>query len=576
MTYPFSGPVQTRPINLLRLLFAALGLTALVLGYYGLAQLLAGGQLFGPQAWDILYADLQLFVLEMPTLEEGDTLTPTLQVARFAAPMVTIYALVEAGRLIFAIEVRRLRTRRARSHAIVCGQTVLAATVARRLRAAGEQVVLIQSAESHLLMRGRNTLRVIGDPSDPDVLRAAGVRRASFLYACTHDSATNTAIALAAGRSRRRTGVPLRVYSEISDPELCLTLQARYLGPARTYGANLDFFHADHVAARKLCLDSPLGKLPQGRPPPRVLVASLTDFGRALVVELARYWSGRALFPLPRLPVILIDPRASSLIRRLCDRYPFMEDVCEFEPHDIDLVTMLSRGWPSEPPERMFICDDDEERALMSALTAEWLPPNSSREIAVRLDRLAGLREVFEDRPGEHLDQFTRLRVFGVTQDAGDPALIQQDLVERLARVVHNNYLRAELSKVDRQERASLQPWESLPDSLRSANREQAEDFGRKLRLIGCVLAPRVGSVPEHQLTDLEIELLAHDEHERWFASHRSAGWRYGPQQIEAQRLHPGMVPWMQMPDHLREPNYRAIRAMPAILAEAGFRIVRL
>jgi hypothetical protein len=576
LTYPSSGSVQTRPVNLLRLLFAGLGLTALVLGYWGMAQLLAGGRLIGPQTWDILYADFQLFVLEMPTLNQGESLTPALQVARFAAPMVTIYALVEAGRLIFAVEVRRLRTRRARSHAIVCGQTVLAATVARRLRAAGQRVVLIHSAESRILVGGRNTLRVIGDPSDPDVLRAAGVRRASFLYACTHDSATNTAIALAAGRSRRRSGVPLRVYSEISDPELCLTLQARYLGPAQTRGANLDFFHADHVAARKVCLDSPLGELRPGGPPPRVLVAGLTDFGRALVVELARYWSGRALFPLPRLPLVLIDPRASSLIRRLCDRYPFMEDVCQFEPYDIDLVTMLSRGWPTDPPARMFICDDDEERALMSALTAEWLPPNSSREIAVRLDRLAVLREVFEDRPGDHLDQFTRLRVFGVTRDAGDPALIQQDLVERLARVVHNNYLRAELSKGDRQDRASLQPWESLPDSLRAANREQAEDFGRKLRLIGCVLAPRVGPVPEHQLTDFEVELLARDEHERWFASRRSAGWRYGPQQVESQRVHPGMLPWLQLPDQLREPNYRAIRAMPAILAEAGFRIVRL
>ncbi|GIH08694.1 hypothetical protein Rhe02_67610 [Rhizocola hellebori] len=575
MSYSPSGPGQPRRINLLRLLFAAFGLAALICGYWGIAQLVAPHDPFGQQRWNILYADLQLFVLETPQVPDGSSLSPAMEFARFAAPMVTIYALVEASRLIFSTEVRRLRTRRARSHAIVCGQTVFAATIARRLRAAGERVVLVQQAEPFLTGR-RRTLWVTGDPSDPLVLRAAGVRRASSLYACTHDSATNTAIALAAGRRRNPSRVPLRVYAQISDSDLCLTLQARYLGPAQTRGSRLDFFHADHVAARKLCLDRPLGDLISPTPP-RVLVAGLTTFGRALVIELARYWTGRAMFPLPRLSLMLVDPLASAVLEQLSSRYPFLADVADFEVHNDDLSSLLTRGWPTEPPDRIFICDDDGEKALKSALIAEWLPPNLPREIAVRLDRLAGLHDVFEDSLGAQFDQLTsRLRIFGVVQEAADPDLIQQDLVERLARVVHDTYLRAELSNSDREDRASLRPWELLPESLRCANRAQAEDFGRKLRLIGCVLAPRVGTTPEHQLTEPEIELLAQDEHERWLASRTLQGWRHGPEPEEERRLHPGMVPWAEMPDQLRQPNYRAIRSMPGILAAAGFRIVRL
>jgi TrkA-N domain/RyR domain len=542
----------------------------------GFAQLLAPGDPFGPKRWDIAYDDMQLFVLGSPPLDNGGPFPVALEFARFAAPMVTIYAVVEASRLIFAAELRRLRTRRARGHAIVCGQTVLAATIARRLRSAGERVVLVQEVEPSLPRRPRRGMWVVGDASDPDVLRAAGVQRASSLYACTHDSATNTAIALAAGRRRHAAHGLLRVYAEISDPDLCLTLQARYLGPPVAGRTQLDFFHADLVGARKLCLDRPLGEL--SGPPPRVLIAGMSTFGSALVVELARYWLGRAIHPLPRLPVMLVDPVATLSLRRLSDRYPFLADVCEFEVHDRNLYSLLDNLELDDSPDRMFICDDDEERVLKSALVAERLRRNPSREIVVRLDRLAELQDLFEEGGlGERFDQFTtRLRIFGATQAAGDPALIQRDLVERLARVVHDTYLRAELSNPDRGDRASLQPWESLPEALRAANRAQAEDFGRKLRLVGCTLVPRVGPTREHELTEPEIELLAQDEHQRWHADRLGRGWTFAPELDEAHRTHPGMVAWEELPDQLREPNFRAIRAMPGILAQAGFRIARL
>lgn len=569
-------PEQPRPISLLRIGFGLIGVFALVCGYVGLAELLETREGYGDRPLDIIYYDLQLFVLGSPPLDEGGPLPLTLDIARFAAPAVTIYALAEASRVIFSAEVRRLRTRRARAHAIVCGQTVIAATIARRLRATGEQVVIVQPTELDFMRRGWSSLWVIGDARDPDVLRAAGVRRASSLYACTDDSATNTAIALAAGRRRTASGPALRVYAEISDPDLCLTLQARYLGLTHPPGLRLDFFHVDQVAARRLCLDDPLGEL--GDAVPRVLIAGLTTFGCGLAVELAHYWRGLAVTPVQRLPLVLVDPNATDVMRQLCDRYPFLGDTCQLSAHDEDLVTLLQKGRMPEPPDRMFICDDDEEQALKSALIAERILRDPPKHIVVRLDRLAGLREAFEDDSGEHFDQLTsRLRIFGVTQAAGDPALIGQDLIERLAQVVHDQYLRTALANQDRQgDRASLQSWEALPEPFRAASRAQAEDFGRKLRLIGCLLSPRVGPADEHTLTGAEVDLLARGEHERWLAERAAQGWRFGHQVDEARKEHPGMVSWQELPPVLRQPNYHAIRAMPAILADAGFRIVRL
>lgn len=126
-------PLGMRSISLLRVGFALIGFTALICGYLGLAEHLESSQEFANDPWDLIYYDLQLFVLGSPPLDSGGQFPLTLQIARFAVPAVTIYALVEAGRLIFAAEARRLRTRMVRRHAIVCGDTMIAALLTRRM-----------------------------------------------------------------------------------------------------------------------------------------------------------------------------------------------------------------------------------------------------------------------------------------------------------------------------------------------------------------------------------------------------------------------------------------------------------
>ena len=150
---------------------------------------------------------------------DGGPYPLALNIARFGAPAVTVYALVEAGRLLFATELRRLRARNARGHVVVCGDTLVAGTLTRRLRAAGDRVVVGAAPTRWPAAAARRGCP--GDARDPDVLRAAGVGRARALYACTDDSAANTAIALAAARPRHGRP-PLAVYAQVADPELCL------------------------------------------------------------------------------------------------------------------------------------------------------------------------------------------------------------------------------------------------------------------------------------------------------------------------------------------------------------------
>jgi hypothetical protein len=566
-------------INALRLIFMGIGVGALILGYIGFGQLLRGSTTYGHRPLDLLYYDLQLFVLGADPLQEGLPVPLLVQIARFAAPAVTIYAFAATFRLLVAIELRRLQARRARGHVIVCGETMVAQTLVRRLRAAGRPVVEVRSDAIPPTVRPAVGLTVIGDARDPEVLAAAGVRRASMLYACTGDSAANSAIALAAGLRRAESAGALSVHANIRDPDLCLTLQARYLGLPHPAGLRLDFFNIDDLAARRLLADLPLEPVASeaGTRPPQVLIAGASGFGQAVIVEACRRW--RVDQPGgPRLPVTVVDLEASPVIEQLSRRYPFLRAVCELAAHDGELLPVLAGGQLRDAPDVALVCYDDEELALKTAMIAErfW---QGSRLIVVRLDQLAafhggryptGEDQFFGDSAG-------KLRVFGVIDAGADPELIGKDLIDRLARVIHDRYrIARHREPAPANNHRSLVDWDELPADLQRSNREQARDIGRKLRRIGCVLVPRVGDDGPGVLGTAELDQLARMEHERWRDEYEALGWQYGEQHDAARKLHPGLRDWSALPPPLRRRNHDAMVELPAILADAGFQIVRL
>ena len=94
------GPARTVRLGavLSRLTAVLVGAGALVFGFIGLREYLATQPDFPHGGFDLLYYDVQLFVLSSPPIDNGRDFPLLLQIARFAAPAVTVYALVEAGR----------------------------------------------------------------------------------------------------------------------------------------------------------------------------------------------------------------------------------------------------------------------------------------------------------------------------------------------------------------------------------------------------------------------------------------------------------------------------------------------
>ncbi len=146
--------------------------------------------------------------------------------------------------------------------------------------------------------------------------------------------------------------------------------------------------------------------------------------------------------------------------------------------------------------------------------------------------------------------------------------------VEQLARSIHHDYVVK--SQARGETGPSAVPWEELSDDLRQANVAQAADIGAKLEAVNAVAVPESATAPEFHFTDREVEDLAELEHERWMSERIARGWTYGANRDNERKIHPGLVDWSVLPEGEREKDRNAVRAIPGILRDAGYQILRL
>jgi hypothetical protein len=559
------------------LAFPLIAATALILGYLGLRQYLHGQKVYASDTWDLLYYDLQLLVLGPTPLQNGGDIPLSLQIARFMAPAVTVYAVIEAARVLFASELVRLRARGSRGHDVVCGNSLVSQALTDRLFEERRRVVRVLSGGEQAPRR-RRLLFLPGDPTNADVLRIAGLQRAKTLYVCSADAAQNLAVVLAAAEiRRRRRRAPLQVHVQVDDPELCLALQARRLGLPASDRLHVNFFNWHELGARTLLAERPPPAFADR--PTRVMVVGATWFGTALTVELARYWRLHHGQPARLLEVVVVDDDAAAAVVRLRRLYPFITAACLFTSYNRRVEALLDGDLPERSPDRVYLCCENEEVALKLALTMDHFWRRGPRSVMVRLSRLGGLEKAFHPPSANQLLDAVSdtLHFFDALQAGSDPRLVEDSLVERLARAIHEHYLTKRLAEgVALNATPAMREWSRLPDEMKAANRAQAADVGPKLQAIGCALAPNPIWGLSESLDDATVERLAVQEHVRWCADLTGRGWTYGSRRDDLARRHPDLVDWDQLPEPSREKDREAIRSLPHSLADAGFQIVRV
>lgn len=220
--------------------------------------------------------------------------------------------------------------------------------------------------------------------------------------------------------------------------------------------------------------------------------------------------------------------------------------------------------------------DDDLLRALL--LIPKYKHGSRSVDAIINMSMLRN-RKTFEKAALPSLQQLNLHVDAHVFAKILDRSRFLNIVVEKLRKTIHERYVKHQLSiKAKDLTHDSMKPWEVLDEKFKKSNLAQAEDIQAKLLRINCDFRHKEPLKPKnlHGFTNDEIEMLAELEHKRWRDERISAGWKYGKERDNQNKIHPDLIPWSHLKDDIRDYDRNAIREIPDILDEAGYEIYRL
>jgi hypothetical protein len=567
-------------------LIGLMWLLAIAMGYAGFARHFAAiGQT--RSFWDILYLTLQLF-----TLDSGAVSAPVsweLQVGRFLAPMMAVYTVIQAAASIFREQIQLFRLQFLKDHIIICGLGRKGYLLSQAFRSRGERVVVIEQDEGNDFLgqtRQHGVIVLMGNATDPGLLRRARVGRAKYVISVCGSDGANAEIAvnihkLVSGRKGKALSCLVHMY----DLQLYNMLREREMAMGEIDAFRLEFFNIFESGSRVLLQEYPPFRTDaEARSsPPHIVVVGVGRLGENIVVNSARAWWESQAKDVGRLRITLIDKQAGTKKESLCLRYPQLEEACELVPEPMDVSSpdferadFLFGNQGSPDIAIIYVCLDDDSNALSAALTLHQRLRALEIPIVVRMTHEAGLATLLQRRKVEH-DSFASLHAFGLLDCTCTPELISGCTYEILARAVHEQYVANERRKGSTQEtNPSMVSWEELPESLRESNRNHVEHIRIKLEAIGCDIAvTNEWEVLPFQFSPEEVELMARMEHERFVTERRKHGFTSAPDKDLDKKTSPVLVPWEELSEEEKEKDRNTVRQLSELLAKARFQVYR-
>jgi voltage-gated potassium channel Kch len=557
-------------------LLAGAWVLLLVLGVGGFVQQSRDLDL-GLNFLDHVYLTLQLAALDYKGASSA--INWRLQVARFAAPGIAAGTLLQSASVVFREQFTRWRSRRARGHTLVCGLGAVGTRLAEALVADGRRVIAVTpqpNVAGEVTVKRAGVPVVVGDPTDPLVLKVVRAERAARVVAVTDHDATNVAIAAAVSDLERPPGMaPLRCAVRLLDGELAHLLRSTELG--RTGGVRLEFFSVHERAAQALLDEHPIDAQPiedgHATDGAHLMVLGLGQLGRDLVVTAAQRWVERGV---GALPITLIDRQAHGRLHALRMRHPALRTKLDARCIALDIgapteaaVDEFERVLAEHPPSLVIVAFEDEALAWTSGLFVRRRVTRPV-DIVVRTDSDGGLGKHLHRALGER-GAYGRIVAFPFLERACTTDLIEGGVREQLARSLHSDHVARVGSGA-----ALHREWAQLSDAERESSRAAADAVVERLDAIGARLVPLAAwDLDREVFTPAEVEQLAAAEHARWKAEREAAGWTYGAVRDDVARHNPLLVDWDQLPDDARQHNRDAARALPALLARAGFEVAR-
>jgi voltage-gated potassium channel Kch len=569
---------------------------ALVLGYIGYSSYFqqARSNVPGDEATNFL--DWIYFSIILANFEWGAAKSATnawLNLARFLLPVLTAYTALKVFYLFFRREYLRAQLLLMRGHTVICGLSRKGLLLAESLREKGERVVVIEANPEHPDLdrcTQKGVITLIGDATEPDLLAKAKIQRAKTLVAVCSEDDKNIEIAASAeilleqkGRKRR-----LNTLVHISDASLQRSFGKTFLEDGQAFpNLRLDQFNVYDHAARLWLQKTPAAPLTQVGRPVHLVVVGLNHLGRSLVVHAARAWYesgavGRQ--PMP-LSVTVVDAAAPEQIALLKLDHPQIQNVCQLHACTTDTQSPGFRqgDFLLDPvsacqASAVYICLAEPSLGLNAATVILALGQNIP--VHVRIARDSSMASLLEgNRLPARPFAFDHLHLFWPLKQTCTPDLLLQGERERLAMLVHEDYLlRQGKAGATAAQHPILLAWQDLPEEMRESNRQFIDHLQAKLHEVSCRLSPLTDwDACPFEFSQKEVSRLAVLEHQRWYAEREKMGWTFqpGPSDL-VRKTSPALLAWEDLPPAEQLKTKEFVRDLPRMLARIDLQIVRI
>lgn len=386
-----------------------LWLAAYFLGVFGITQQFAAtGEV--RSATDPFYRAFQLFVFDDSMVVSGLVRSKALEIARFMAPAVSVFAAVLTFFSVFREQFDLLRHCFYRRHVIICGLGRRGLAFACNFRDKGYKVVVIEKDEAD---KGIETCRdkciivLKGDATERSVLEKAGVTKASDIVCITGEDGTNAEIAIQAYQIINESSGDIcdkvRCHIQITDLNLSDLLKHRHILSNHEDRFEASIFNSYHDSARMLFMEHPPGRgliTAQNDKTAHLIIIGFGYMGEAVALQMAR-----ADYPNNKKPrITVIDSEAATRKMAFLSRHPAFLQTCEAEFIDSDIYNpeLLEkiRGWALDPASvaTIVVALDGDGRALSCALIILSRLSGYDVPLIVRMPDDTGLSALIEKK----------------------------------------------------------------------------------------------------------------------------------------------------------------------------------
>lgn len=163
-------------------------------------------------------------------------------------------------------------------------------------------------------------------------------------------------------------------------------------------------------------------------------------------------------------------------------------------------------------------------------------------------------------------DEFTRLLMHEA---------FFSEKIGKMAKDLHQKH--REMHDESELERFSyLKPWNQLSPLAKESVKNMVRYIPSALQKINYEIISVKDRPEEISFTQRELEILGAYVHRLWCLEKKEAGWMFGEMKDEGLHTHTCLVSWDDLPREMQYITTEEIKAWPAMLADANFRIERL